>query len=285
MSNAWQMARSSALYFAGRGLSGVVTMLLLPLYTTHIDTAAYGYYETASSVVIVLVPVLCLEVWTGMLKYTLARRAGACPYGEEEIYGAAFLLLACGSAVFVLGCTAVYLFHPFRCFGWVLASGISLALCCGEGYVARCEQKNATYAASGVLGAIASATAGIVGVYALKMQAQALFAAYVAGNAAQILWLESQNKLFLGRKLSFAGVDRALLFSLVRFCAPLGLNAAVFYLMNNFNKVIINAVLGESAVGIFSVVGKFMAVAATVAVAIEYAWAELTFSLGERADK
>ena len=203
MSKAKTMFKSSVVYFIGRGLSGIVTMLMLPIYTNQISTEEYGYYETISSVVIFLIPVLCLEIWTGMLKYALNRRAGICDYTDHEIYSASFCVLNIGSVLFALGCGVIYLIKPFRYFGWILASGLSLALCCNEGYVARSEQKNAAYALSGVIGTVVNAVAGIVCVYVFQMQAQALFIAYTAGNVAQILWLELNNKVFIKRRFSF----------------------------------------------------------------------------------
>ena len=285
MNKAKTMFYSSMVYFIGRGLSGIVTMLMLPIYTNRIATEEYGYYETVSSIVVFLIPVVCLEVWTGMLKYALNRRAGVEEYTEKEIYSASFFLLFFGCAIFALGCVVLYLIRPYPYFWWILASGLTLALACNEGYVARSDQKNAAYAVSGVLGTLANACTGIACVYVFGMQAEAMFIAYTAGNVAQIIWLELCNKMFLRRRFHLFKINRTLLRALVIFCIPLGINSVVYYLMNNFNKLVITVMLGESQTGIFSVAGKFMAIATAVAAVIQYAWVELTFSLGADEEK
>ena len=285
MNKAKTMFYSSVVYFIGRGLSGIVTMLMLLIYTNQIHPEEYGYYETISSVVIFIIPVVCLEVWTGMLKYALNRRANCCEYTEKEIYSASFFVLHLGCVLFALGCGVIYLIKPYQYFGWILASGITLALSCNEGYVARSEQKNAAYAISGVLGTVANAATGIICVYVFHLQAEALFIAYTAGNLAQIIWLELGNKVFIKRRFHFFRVNPRLLRPLVFFCIPLGINSVVYYLMNNFNKVVISTTLGNDQVGIFAVAGKFMAIATAVAAVIQYAWVELTFSLGDGEEK
>jgi len=276
---------SSLVYFVGRGLSGIVTMLMLPIYTNQISADNYGYYETINSVVIFIIPVLCVEIWTGMLKYALNRTSNKCDYTENDVYSVGFFVLNIGCIVYAAGCTILYLIRPYPYFWLILLSGISLAYACNEGYVARSEKKNATYAMSGVIGTFVNAASGIVCVYVFGMQAEALFIAYTAGNIAQIIWLELNNKLFIKRKLKLFRIDRKLLKPMVIFCIPLGINSIVYYLMNNFNKLFISGAMGDAAVGIFSVAGKFMAIATAVAAVIQYAWTELTFSLGDDEDK
>ena len=285
MNKAKTMFNSSVVYFIGRGLSGIVSMLMLPIYTKKISPEQYGYYETINSIVVFLIPVLCIEVWTGMLKYVLNLQSSKCDYTQKDAYSVSFAILNLGCVFFVVGCAILYLISPFNCFWLVLLSGISLAYSCIEGYVARSESKNVTYAASGIIGTLVNALSGILCVYVFGLQAEALFIAYIAGNIAQIIWLEINNKIFLKKRINFFKIDTSLMKPMVIFCIPLGINSIVYYLMNNFNKVVISVALGDGNVGIFTVAGKFMAIATSIAAVIQYAWVELTFSLGEDDDK
>ena len=285
MSKAKNMLKSSIVYFIGRGLSGIVSILMLPIYTGRILPEEYGYYETVNSIVIFLIPVLCIEVWTGMLKYVLSYHSGDSKYSVKDIYSASFCIINLGCIVFIAGALLFYLISPFRYLGLVILCGISLALSCNEGYVARSEGKNAVYAISGIIGTFTNAISGIVCVYAFEMQAQALFLAYALGNIAQFVWLEINNKVFINKRIYFFSINKQLLKKLAVFCIPLGLNSIVYYLMNNFNKVVISMMMGNDYVGIFTVAGKFMAIATSVAAVIQYAWVELTFSLNDSDDK
>ena len=68
-----RMLRTTAIYFAGQMSTRFLSILLLPLYTKYIDTAAYGYFDIVQTYLNVAVPFFFFEVWSAVLRFTLEK--------------------------------------------------------------------------------------------------------------------------------------------------------------------------------------------------------------------
>ena len=63
-----RMLKNTIIYFIGSAMTLIVSIVFLPIYTKHILTENYGYYELIKSYTELIVPVVCIEIWAGVLK-------------------------------------------------------------------------------------------------------------------------------------------------------------------------------------------------------------------------
>ena len=69
MSSIKHFFKSSIVYFIGNVLTKIMSFFLLPLYTYRISTEAMGYYDLSTSYLNILIPVICMEIWTSIMRY------------------------------------------------------------------------------------------------------------------------------------------------------------------------------------------------------------------------
>lgn len=279
-SNAKRFLKSSAIYFVGNVLTKVISFFLLPLYTSRIATADMGYYDLTVSYLSILTPVICMEIWSGILRYL---------YDYEELrdkYKAVFngLVIFAASLVLYSGLFIVLGFAAdIRSLLLIFLYGLFTMLQNIYSYVARGLGYNTTFAVSGIVGSLVNSVSNIIMILGFGMTLNSLYLAMIFGLAVQIIIMESRIKLI--KSLSVKLFDSALIKSMIRFSLPLCLNSVSFWFLSGYNRVGISNSLGLDANGLYSVAGKFTYALTLVSICFNMAWQELVFSKGNESDK
>ena len=272
-----RMAKISSIYFVGKGLSGIVTFVMLPIYTNKISTSAYGTFDTINTIIAVLVPVVCMEIWSGVLRISYEKDdpcyvKKVCQIGVL-IYSLGMLLLGIGIAI----AKFFFSFH-FACLTFLLGItlGSSLLLC----DITRANKKNFDYAISGVLATVTNATVGVLCVFVFKNENTALFFATISGYFFQSIFLVIKNQFW--QIFHDFKIEKNVTQKLVKFCWPLIFNTITNYMSTNFNRVWISFVLGSSMTGIFGVANKFVSIVTLIGAVFQYAWLEITYGINNK---
>lgn len=278
--NAKRFLKSSAIYFAGNVLTKVISFFLLPLYTSRIATGDMGYYDVSVSYLSILTPVICMEIWSGILRYIYDYEALRDKYKAVfnglVIFGVSLILY---TVLFViLGFVADIQYLLF-----IFLYGLFTMLQNIYSYVARGLGYNTTFAVSGIIGSLVNSVSNIIMILGFGMTLDSLYLAMIIGLAVQILIMESRIKLIKNMSVKFFESD--LIKSMVRFSLPLCLNSVSFWFLSGYNRVGISNVLGLDANGLYSVAGKFTYALTLVSICFNMAWQELVFSKGNESDK
>ena len=69
MSSTKKFFKSSMVYFMGNVLTKIISFFLLPLYTTRISTDEYGYFNTSTNYLDILIAILCMEIWSVIMRF------------------------------------------------------------------------------------------------------------------------------------------------------------------------------------------------------------------------
>ena len=274
--------KTSVIYFVGRVLSGTISFFLLPIYTRKVEALNYGYFELSKSIISVIIPVICFEVWTGMMCYVLSAKSES----EKRCYLASGLMyLTVANIFFVLMCTIYHSFEPFKHLNLIVLLGCSLSISTYFGYISRANNHNFTYSFSGVIATLSNAITGILSVYYFNSQEIALFLALIVGYMLQSIYLLFNERIW--KYVNINLINWNCIKTLLAFGWPLSLNAVLYYVGENLNKVAIKANYGLDSVGIFSVAFKFIVIISLIASVFQYAWQEITFkiALNEQREK
>lgn len=280
MNNAKRFLKSSALYFAGNVLTKVISFFLLPLYTSRIATGDMGYYDTSVSYLNILIPVICMEIWSGIMRYI---------YDYDDLrgkYKAVFngMVIFGGSVVLYLALfVALGLVADIRCLLFIFFYGLFTMLQNIYSYVARGLGYNTVFAVSGIIGSLVNSLSNIVMILGFGMTLNSLYLAMIIGLAVQVVIMES--RIHLLKNLSVKLYDSAIVKSMIHFSLPLCLNSASYWFLSGYNRVGISNVLGYEANGLYSVAGKFTYALTLVSICFNMAWQELVFSKGNETDK
>lgn len=280
MDSAKRFLKSSAIYFAGNVLTKVISFFLLPIYTARIATGDMGYYDTSVSYLNILVPVICMEIWSGIMRYIFDYK------DEEGKYKAVFNGMVIFTASFVLY-TLIFVglgvFSDISYLVFIYFYGLFTMLQNIYSYISRALGYNTVFAVSGIIGSLVNSLSNIVMILCFGMTIDSLYLAMILGFAVQIVIMESRIHLF--RKLKLSLYDSAIVKSMVKFSLPLCLNSASFWFLSGYNRVAVTNVLGLEANGLYAAAGKFTYALTLVSICFNMAWQELAYSKGNDDDK
>ncbi len=232
--------KSAGVYFFGDALSKVIIFFMLPLYTTYISPDDYGYYDLTVTYVYFLGSILFLNIWCGTLRYMYDERDWSDKL--KPVYSSLPIFSAC----LILYLAAFILLNHFLhvdYFPLVVVYGVFLALQAQYGSVARGFGKSVRYAVSGIAATAVTVLLNVLLIAIFKQPYWSLYAAASAGILVQIVILEYSLRLI--GSFSFSHLDGKLTRRLLVFSFPLCLNAAAFWFLTSFNRVVIVSILGQ----------------------------------------
>ena len=246
-----KMFNTTIIYFIGQMGAKVLSFLLLPLYTNYISKDAYGYFDIMQVYLGIAIPVIFMEIWSGILRFSVEKRERE---GLENVYSNAIALSAGLFCVF----TAAYLianhFLHFQYSGYIYLYAVVWLLdlilksqCRGLGY-------NRVYAVSGMITTFLVAALSILCVFVFHMDIETLFLSNIIGFFVNDLYLVARTKIY--RYLKIRQINREMLMTLLKFCLPLSINSVFYWILNSVNRVIIVNYLGVDANGSYAVANK-----------------------------
>lgn len=270
--------KSAGIYFAGNVLTRMISFFLLPLYTAFIVPADMGYYDTSLSYLNILMPVVCMEIWTAIMRFMYRSEE------EDGKYRVVYqgLLLFSVSALVYSGLFVLLRFvrPELPCFWLIYAYGMLTMLQNIYSFVTRGFGKNRLFALSGLCGSLCASLANIVMIVFLGLRLQSLYWAAILGLVLQIGMMESRVGLL--RHWRGVRLERSLLREMTRFALPLALNSACFWFLSGYNKVGLTNELGAAANGLYAVAARFTTAVSLISTCFSLAWQELAYSVGDR---
>ncbi|MGI6200186.1 MAG: lipopolysaccharide biosynthesis protein [Christensenellales bacterium] len=269
-----RMLKTTAIYFIGQMSTRVLSILLLPLYTYHIATEAYGYFDIVQTYLSVAVPFLFLEVWSALLRFSLEEERPE-DKGRVITNSTFVALLGLGLFTLVYWIAAGWMKIDYAVYVYAYAIAwmfqlMAMAACRGL-------QDNLCYALSGVIGVAVVTGISLLGVFVLGWGIETLFISNIASFVVQGVFVILRVKLY--RYVNFRLIDRRQLKRLLRFCIPLSINSAFYWLLNSVNRVIIVSYLGYSANGVYSVANKLGNIVTALVGIFMLSWQETVFKL------
>lgn len=275
MASIGKFIKSSAIYFVGNVLTKVISFFLLPIYTSYIATADMGYYDVSVSYVNIIAPVVCMEIWSGIMRYMF-------DYNEKDgkykaIFNG-FIIFGCSVLIYTIGAGVLGIITDIKLLFLIFLYGITYMLHTVYSYIVRGLGYNAVFAVSGILGSLINSVSNIIMILFLNMRLESMYIALILGLAFQVIFMEFRIKLI--KHLSFDMFDKVMIMSMVRFSLPLCLNSASFWFLSSYNRVGISNTLGLEANGIYSVAAKFTYVLGLASNCFSMAWQEMVYSMG-----
>ncbi|WMJ21952.1 polysaccharide biosynthesis C-terminal domain-containing protein [Paludicola sp. MB14-C6] len=279
MSNIGRFAKSSATYFAGSVLTKIISFFLLPIYTNFIETADMSYYDNSFNYLSILIPVISLEIWSGIMRYMYDMNDqkqkmkpivnGLCIFSISAIlYSIIFIVIAFSVNI---------AFLP-----WIFLYGFLTMLHSIYSYIARGLGLNKTYAISGIIGSLVGSISNIILILGFRLTLLSLYISIVLGITVQLIIMESKVHLLTRFKREY--IDKQMIKSMIRFSLPLCINSACYWFLSSYNRIAIENIMGADANGLYGVAIRLSAVLTLVSSCFSMAWQELAFSKGNKND-
>jgi O-antigen/teichoic acid export membrane protein len=263
------LGKNIFIFGLGTSLSKLMSVLLIGLYTRHITTEDFGYYDILFTVISMMTPLVTLQIIDALYRYLLDSRDES---DANRAVTASFAVVVAGLGLAVGVLSVINSLTDIR-MGWLLPlySVTSVMLIFFQ-QTARGLRRNTVYAMSGVLYTAVMAGANILFIVGFGMSVEALFISVIIADVIAILFIE----LTVGvcRRVKIKALDMWLVKSMCRYSIPLLPNALIWWLLMLLSRISISAVLGTDANGIFAASAKFPALLMTVYNIFGLAWQE-----------
>lgn len=265
--------KSSGVFFIGSVLSKAISILMLPLYTNRIPTDDMGYYDLSLTYITIVTSFLFFDIWVAILRYMYD---GQSEEEQATSIKSGFSIFALSSALYLfLGGVFAFVFHHDAIY-WILMYGLfqniaNLFCFCVRGF-----QKNKEFAISGIIGTIVNVAGNLLLILGFSVGYKSLYISGIFGFAAQSLYLMLCGNIF--KSLKEGRFDKAVTQSMFKYSLPLCLNSIAYWVLTSMNRVVLNAIYGNEANGIYAIGSKFSFVIGLVTTCFTYAWQDLSFS-------
>lgn len=270
-----RMFKTSMLYTFGIVLAKFTTFLLLPLYTNRIPTEDYGTYDLVIAYSAIIVPLVGVNCWQGMLRFVI----------EEKDINNRHRIISQGWIMLILSGIVLSLGYGIICF-YLSFSHKILIYCCFITqlfqyfylYSSRGFNRNKVYAWSGVVSSLTVAAVTIICVFVFNMTLAALYISLAVSLIVQVVFMEYYLRLM--KDISLGWVDWTKIREIYKYCAPEAVSNVFNWLLDSVNRVIIVAVLGLSANGIYAISHKFIGILTVFVSAFVLSFQESIYAVG-----
>lgn len=277
MSNIQKFIKSTGIYFIGNVLTKVISFFLLPLYTNYIPTDGMGYYEQANAYLNIIVPVICVAIWSAILRFIFDYDDLS---GKYKVIFNAMVVFTGSFLLYLLGSVILGSIKEIRDLPLIFIMGVAMMLHSCYTNITRGLGYNAIFAFSGIVGGLVNCVTNIILILVFHMDESSLFISLALGLFVQIVMMEC--KVHLLKHLSFRLFDKELMVTMLKYSAPLAVNSACYWFLTGYIRIGITNNLGLDANGIYAVAGKFSTVIGLISNCFSLAMQELLYSLGNK---
>ena len=247
----------------------VVSFLLLPLYTALLSTEEYGEIDIYSSLLMILIPFLTLQVEMGVFRFLIMEKEKK--QKSRIITTAVFVVLfqlALGTIVYVVLVCFLHINNPVLVFLYYVSSTVLtllLQICRGYG-------DNKGYAIASFVSSSLAVLLNVVLVAGIGMKVQGVLLSTVIANLISCIYVVTRTRVH--REIRKKFFDKDLSRKLLKYSVPLVFNQIASWGINYSDRVIILSFLGVSLNGIYSLANKFSSIMNTFFNVFNLAWTE-----------
>jgi polysaccharide biosynthesis protein len=274
--------KNSIIYFIGNVLTKILSFLLIPLYTSYISTADYGYYDLTISIISLVVPITFFQIWDGMFRFVY-------DYNEDSEKNKIISngLFVCFIGVIIYVCEIYIAKNIFKLNienAYLLAFyGIAFALQYMYGTIARTYKQNKLYAVSGVINTLVNLTLNLFLIKYVKMGIESLYISFFCGSIIQVLIIEHRIKPLKNFKIKYLNMKQ--IKKMIQFSMPIGVSTIAIWLLTGYARLKISNELGVDYNGIFAIGTRFSSIIILIVSVLQMSWQEMSYELVKEKEK
>lgn len=257
----------------------LIAFLLVPLYTGAFTTGEYGIIDLINTIAVILVPIITLNIGEAIMRFGLDRDADKNDISSIGVLFAIFSIFI-GIIVF-----PILKFFPSINVNYVLI----YLFCISQGlYITfssnlRGQEKLIQYALGNILCTFLMAALNILFLVILKLGINGYFYAYIISYIiSSIFCIMAGNvqKVFRVFRINWGLINR-----MVRYSIVLVPNSFMWWIMNSSDHVMVTAMIGASANGIYAISYRIPSITSAFSQVFNQAWSYSAISEDESSDR
>lgn len=262
-----KLIKNTIIYTISNFGSKILTLLIVPLYTYYLSTAEFGTYDTIVSILNLLAPICILAIHEGLLRWLLKSDER-----QEDILGSGLSLLF----IFIIA-TDIVIYIVCRIINWEYTSVFIVLLAATSlhtsfQYIARGEKLNRVFAFSGVIYTFIMLGLNVLFVVYFRWGVNGMLWAMAIAHISVVVylcWMLRDKIHFKQMKL-----NKELAMAMISYSIMLVPNNISWWVMNASDRLMLTAMVGASATGVFSLAHKFPSIVTILHTLFYQAWQE-----------
>lgn len=275
------LIKTTSVYMIGSMLSKLLNLLILPYISIALSAEQYGVYDLIQTIVGVVLPIFTLQAIEAAFRFVYLEQDGK---KKGEVISNVWFLIISGGLIFI---SALYILnHIFFKMAYVQLLALYFVfnvLINMYQRIARCYDNNKVYALSGVIQTFVLLITQVIFLHYFNMKEDGLVYAYCISVIVSCVYIEWS--VLSIRDCSLTCIRMDMLKKIIRFSAPLIPNSVSWWVVSSVNRIIIVAVIGYAANGIFSMANKFASIITMIGSTFILAWQEYVLTQKDNANK
>lgn len=260
------LAKNTAIFAIGNIASRLISFFLVPLYTNILTTSEYGVVDLINTVCTVLAPILILNISEAVMRFALDKDAdckkimsiGLTVFASSIIIG--LLILPISSMFSDIAPYAIDVY-----FYTITLAGSQLFLCYLRG-----KEQLALYSAGSILHTLTIALFNILFLAVMHKGIKGYFLAYIFSNIITIVFSFIAGNVL--EVIKNYRLDIKMAKSMAKYSVVLIPNTFMWWIMNSSDRVMVTAMVGSAANGIYAISYKLPTLISTLTGIFNQAW-------------
>lgn len=261
-----KLLNNTFLFLLGNIGSKFIQFILVPLYTYTLSTAEYGITEIVLTAINFLFPVFSMSIADGFLRFGLSK-----DYDKDKITSICIKITMVGSVISII-CTPLLSINSTLSTYMIFFLTILNLRMYRDLLSIRLKvlDKNKMYAIDSILYTFSLCISNVIMLIVLKQGINGYFISYIVANIISIIFLMCNSEYKL--KSLTEKSDKETTKKLIKYSLPMIINAIAWWITTAADKFMLQYMMNDSAVGIYSIATKLPTFVTTFTGVFNQAW-------------
>lgn len=269
MSRAKDLLKNTGILMIARISTQLVSFLLLPLYTKLLSTAEYGEIDIYTSLTMIVIPFLTLQLEMGLFRFFITETSED---NRKRIISTAFTVIAAVMALATIIFCGLNILFSIRYAKYIYWFYLSMTVSTVLLQVCRAYGNNKAYGFASFLSSALAVCLNVFFIAGLGWKVEAILLSSTIAQVVSAIYIVFRTKVF--SYFSPKCYDKHVALKLLKYSVPLVFNQISSWAINYSDRLIILQFWGTSSNGIYSLSNKFSNITNTFFNVFNVAWTE-----------
>lgn len=266
MKNKYKKLVNNSLIFAiGNFGSKIMSFIMVPIYSYTLTTNDYGKVDLLTSLVSLLMPVICLDIYDSVFRFALDRSKN-----KSQIFSTGMIFAFISSILaIILGIVISQFINSYPVMYTVIYMIVSVFYSLISNF-ARAIGYVKQFAMAGIVNTFIMGGCNILFLIVIKMGMNGYMLSMILGQGVAILFLILTTKIFI--YFGIRNLNNSILKKMLIYGVPLIPNNLAWWLNSASDRFFILVMIGASANGIYAMANKIPSIITTVSSIFFQSW-------------
>lgn len=278
-SRAGYLAKNTFIFALGNFGTKMIAFFLVPIYTHVLNTSQYGIVDLITTITMVLAPVVVLNINESLMRFALDK--------NPDMSGISSVGIVCMGGGVLVGTVIIPIAHLFPKIapysGFIYLYTIAYAACLVFLYGLRGKEKLLLYSIGNIILSLSTAVLNILFLVVLKRGVEGYLTSYIIANFITAIYAFLVGGVI--KDLRHFHFDHHLAKEMIKYAIVLVPNTFMWWIMNSSDRVMVTAMIGSAANGVYAISYKIPTLLSTISGIFTQAWGYSAIKEDESKDR